>query len=99
MSTVIEQNSWTLNNIEPFNHAIQSMMVNEHSIFSRCATQMVHFQRLISLKPRRKQKLKIDSLDEIKRLASEQGATAKRGSRLRFIQKVWGRLEELAGCN
>ena len=40
-----------------------------------------------------------DSLDEIKRLASEQGATAKRGSRLRFIQKVWGRLEELAGCN
>ena len=33
-----------------------------------------------------------DAFDELKRLTSEQGARSKRGSKKRFLQKIWGRL-------
>ena len=35
-----------------------------------------------------------DALEELQRLALEHGATSKKGSRIRFIKKVWARLEE-----
>ena len=35
-----------------------------------------------------------NALEELQRLALEHGATSKKGSRIRFIKKVWARLEE-----
>jgi len=38
-----------------------------------------------------------NAFDELKRLASEHGTTAKRGSRKRFIEKIWERMKKYYG--